>query len=143
MSFFKFVILMLILGGLYYYWNFYSDSSSGLSISKNSSGTNLNKFIPVVMPNETKTNHVMILAPANCSREEARRARELADQLTKLGIPNSLISSVSFRFTKEQEQKMQQTANILNGKVPIVLFNGLGQENPSTEMVVATYFSSR
>ncbi|MDE1462498.1 hypothetical protein [Spartinivicinus poritis] len=128
MKFFKIIVLILFLGGIYHYWDSYRDEPDRY---------NSNAFIPVVMPNETIPNHVMILAPLNCPEEEGRRAQELSEQLTQLGIPNKIIDSVSFRST--QEQKIKQTVKLLNSKVPVVLFNELGQSNPSTDMVVATY----
>jgi hypothetical protein len=102
----------------------------------------VNGFIEVVMPDGAKDDTVLIFAPPNCPRESAQRARELHEFLVGKEIPATMTNRYSLRFTDDSEAfkaKLQRTAGVMEGDIPIVLINGWGKSNPTPTQVAAEY----
>ncbi len=99
-------------------------------------------FAEVWMPEQARPGTVLILAPQNCPSDAAKRAEDMATQLTQLGIPNRVSShaSLSFRNIGEDEfAAVKRSETVLNGTIPAVFFNGMGKANPSVAEVVAEF----
>jgi hypothetical protein len=100
------------------------------------------EFIRTAMPAGAKPNTVLILAPLNCPSLAAKRADSLAQQLTRMGIPNSRGNSFSLRVSNpsaEVQADMKRAGEILQGEIPAVFINGMGKANPSAEEVAAIF----
>jgi hypothetical protein len=104
---------------------------------------NGNGFVPVQMPDGAPANTAVILAPVNCPSAAAQRADAIAKRLSEMDIPNIRTSQYVVRLTapptSEQSQLLQRGAVILNGQIPIVLINGMGNANPTADEVAAEY----
>ena len=82
---------------------------------------------------------VVILAPENCTRTEARRADELERALAKKGIAYTRSNRAEFTFhssTGNIDAERAQAEAILRGDIPIVFVRGRAKANPSAEEVV-------
>jgi hypothetical protein len=102
----------------------------------------VNGFIEVVMPDGAKDDTVLIFAPPNCPRESAQRARELHEFLVQKEIPATMTNRYSLRYTDNSEAfraKLQRTAGVMEGDIPIVIINGWGKSNPTPTQVAAEY----
>lgn len=101
-----------------------------------------NGFIEVAMPDGARNNTVLIFAPVNCPSDAAQRADDLADKLTRLGIPNMRSSSFSSSInnpTKEQREGVERAVSVMNGAIPAVFINGMAKANPTVEEVAAEF----
>ena len=78
---------------------------------------------------------VVVIAPIGCSREEARRAEQLAADLGRNGVRVQQTNRISFTgFDPAEEGRIQ---SVMNGGVPIVFVNGKGKANPTFNEVMA------
>ena len=105
-----------------------------------------NGFIDVVMPDGATANTVLIFAPINCPSDAAQRADDLADKLTRLGIPNMRSSSFSSTVnnpTKEQQEGIERAVSVINGEIPAVFINGVAKANPTVDEVVSEFERTR
>ena len=103
-------------------------------------------FIPAAMPDGTPPNAVVILAPLNCSSEEAQRADYLAAALERQRIPvvrSSQYSASSDGSDSAAQANVQRAVSILNGPIPAVFVKGMGKSNPSADEVIAEYQRTR
>jgi len=100
-----------------------------------------NGFVPVAMPDDSRPNTVIILAPLNCPSDAAQRAESLSERLTSSGIPN--VRSDSFTSSDADQQRVDRTLKVLNGEIPAVFVNGMAQSNPTAEQVVAEFRRTR
>ncbi len=108
---------------------------------------NDNPFSAVLMPEGAKQNEVIIFAPLNCSSREAKMAERLEKELNAAGVPARRINNFSLsvgNMTQDQRVAVEETGNFLNAsKPPVVLINGFGKSQPTTEEIVAMYKNSR
>ena len=98
------------------------------------------------MPDGTPPNAVVILAPLNCSSEEAQRADYLAAALERQRIPvvrSSQYSASSDGSDSAAQANVQRAVSILNGPIPAVFVKGMGKANPSADEVIAEYQRTR
>ena len=94
------------------------------------------------MPDGAARNTVMVFAPHNCPREGAQRAAALTRALTRLGISNVRTSHYGaqvYEPNSDTEAGFRRLSVVMNGEIPIVLFNGMGKANPTVDEVVAEY----
>jgi len=96
-------------------------------------------FVPVLMSDGAPRDVVLILAPLNCPSAAAQRAHLIETRLNELGIRNQRTNNYSIRPTPDNKADVERTASVLNGGVPIVIFNGRGKANPTPEDVIAEY----
>jgi hypothetical protein len=95
-------------------------------------------FVPVAPPANARPGTVVILAPINCPRAGAQRAAALAKYLTEHGVPN--VRSNEYAVGAGADALlMKTTAAIATGTLPVVLFNGRGEDNPEPWRVVDEY----
>lgn len=87
---------------------------------------------------------VFIVAPLNCTHEEAKRADRLAENLSRQGIPLKRTQNIGFSIKSAPEPEvMGRMSSIMNGPLPIVFINGRAKSNPSLEEVVAEFHGAR
>ena len=90
----KLIKLLLILGFVGFAFNYwqknYSDYQTGAA------GTSDYGFVTLPKPSNLDTDAVIILAAKNCTKEAARKAEYLADELGRRDIPYTRASSISF-----------------------------------------------
>jgi hypothetical protein len=96
-------------------------------------------FVPVLAPIGARADTVVILAPLNCPRAGAQRARALAKYLTEHGIPNVQSAEYSVSGAGADARLMKATNAIATGTLPVVLLNGRGEDNPAPWKVVDEY----
>lgn len=96
-------------------------------------------FVPVLAPIGARPDTVVILAPLNCPRAGAQRARALAKYLNEHGIPNVQSAEYSVTADGANAMLMKATAAIATGTLPVVLVNGRGEDNPEPWKVVDEY----
>ncbi len=78
---------------------------------------------------------VVVIAPIGCTREEARRAEQLAADLGRSGVRVQRTNRISFTgFDPAEAGRIQ---SVMNGGVPIVFVNGKGKANPTFNEVMA------
>jgi hypothetical protein len=85
-------------------------------------------------------NTVYVIAPENCPRQSAIRARQLAQDLKNQGISVVETHRVNYSFTTRPSKEVIDRMNgVMEGEIPIVMINGRGKANPSLGEVVAEY----
>jgi hypothetical protein len=99
----------------------------------------INGFVPVAAPVNARPDTVVILAPLNCPRAGAQRAAALAKYLTEHGVPNVRSAQYAVAGAGADARLMKATAAIATGTLPVVLFNGRGENNPAPWQVVDEY----
>lgn len=99
----------------------------------------VNGFVPVAPPANARPGTVVILAPINCPRAGAQRAAALANHLSEHGIPNVRSNEYAVTGAAADALLMKSTAAIATGTLPVVLFNGRGEDNPEPWRVVDEY----
>ena len=78
---------------------------------------------------------VVVIAPIGCTREEARRAEQLASDLSRNGVRVQRTNRIS--FTGFDPAEAGRIESVMNGGVPIVFVNGKGKANPTFNEVMA------
>ena len=78
---------------------------------------------------------VVVIAPIGCTREEARRAEQLAADLGSNGVRVQRTNRIS--FTGFDPAEAGRIESVMNGGVPIVFVNGKGKANPTLNEVMA------
>ena len=105
----------------------------------------VNGFIEVAMADGAQPDTVFIFAPPNCPSLQAERARELERGLKARGIPATITSHYSLRYTEtsdELQARIKRTMAVLDAPArdaPPVFVNGMGKRNPTLEEVAAEY----
>jgi hypothetical protein len=134
----KLLLVACVAVGVHHFWaKHLAAKSTPISYQANPG-----EFIHTAMPSGAKQNTVLILAPLNCPSLAAKRADSLAQQLTRMGIPNSRGNNFSLRVNNpsaEAQADMKRAGEVLQGEIPAVFINGMGKANPSAEEVAAVY----
>ncbi|MES1167407.1 MAG: hypothetical protein ABUL68_05330 [Pseudomonadota bacterium] len=95
----------------------------------------------MLKPADAGSNKVLILAPANCPRDNAKRARAMGAALASAGIPHEMSDNIS--FVPANEQEAERFKNFMDkGEVPLVFIRGRGKSNPTLDEVIAEYRSA-
>jgi hypothetical protein len=134
----KLLLVACVAVGAHHFWAKYQSAKTAPMTYQASPG----EFIHTAMPPDAKPNTVLILAPLNCPSMAAKRADSLAQQLTRMGIPNSRGNHFSLRVNNpspEVQADMKRAGEVLQGEIPAVFINGMGKSNPSAEEVAAVY----
>jgi len=140
MSLVRWVMLICVVAFGYNYWN-KSKVAPGDPVATAEAATpSLNGFVPLPMPESINPREVYIFAPLNCSSDEARRADEMAEELSRRNIPHVRSSHVNFTFAGIPDAALLDRVNaVMGGTVPIVFINGKGKASPGLHEVVAEY----
>lgn len=96
------------------------------------------EFVPVGLPTESaeNPNTVLIIGP-DCNRPEGIRAKELADKLTALNIPNQRTDTIHVDSSEMLDPMLFH--EVMSGDSPTVFINVKAKANPKLEEVVAEY----
>jgi len=136
----KFLMLIGLVAFAWQAWRHHVEQAQQAAL------TSPNGFMPILMPDGSEPNTVIVFAPVNCPKEPAQRADALAERLTREGIPNRRSASYSIQLataTDEQIAAMRRTDVVMRGEIPAVLVNGMGKANPKVEEVIAEYRRTR
>jgi len=134
------LIVIAVLGFTVHWWKNH-EAQSAIVVEKSPNG-----FQSIIMPNGTRPDFVVILAPIHCTSDAAQRADALSERLTELGIPNVRSSSYSSNIknpTEEQKAAMKRSIAVLNGEIPAVFLHGMGKANPTAQEVVDEYWETK
>lgn len=137
----KWLLIAAAIGGGVHVWHNHERSviERDLSAKADTYG-----FVPVVTPEGAPRDTAVILAALNCPSAQAKRADDLASQLTGMGIPTQRANNYSVAIvSREQQEILTQTNAVLSGTIPIVIVNGMAKANPTLDDVVAEYRRSK
>lgn len=127
------LLSVLAFSGAYLLWN--QNYEERLVESPQSSSP----FVEVVMPSETASSMVYILAPINCPKKGRRRADRLEKELISRGIPVERRSRILIgpsNSSKYELERYMRSVAVLKGEVPAVFVNGRAKANPSVDEIV-------
>ncbi|MGA2017667.1 MAG: hypothetical protein ABSH26_11990 [Opitutaceae bacterium] len=133
----KYAVLVVVVVLSYHYWRKHhpSDEDAGIvapaDVSKNG-------FVELAPGNNAPLGVVLIFAPPDCQREEARRADELQELLTNAGIPSKRTETLGFSFQGAVDAELFDT--VMTGRMPVVFVNGRAKNDPRVAEVVAEYY---
>ena len=96
-----------------------------------------NGFVSLPKPTNLDTDSVIILAAINCSKEAARRADDLANDLANRNISYTRANRISFENYAPALKK--RLDSVMRGPLPIVLIDGRGKANPTLNEVLSEY----
>jgi len=137
MRFIHVVVLAAISYAAYSYWD-KSKERTEFEVSGPEYSDNGFAILPGVLDQDEGT--VYVIAPPNCPKESARRARQLAKDLDDQGIPVVETNKVNFSWKERPTSETLDSVNsVMKGEIPIVIVNGRGKANPLLEEVVAEY----
>ncbi|MEO1671445.1 MAG: hypothetical protein AAFR77_11770 [Cyanobacteria bacterium J06631_2] len=108
-------------------------------ITEVSNNFNPASFVELPPYGNSNPSTVVIIIPKNCSKAEARRGRELAEQLESIGIPVVRWDRISFSIDSREAQ--QQLNFVMNGDIPIVLVGSKGKSNPRLREILVEYYA--
>jgi hypothetical protein len=133
MNFIKLLLLAGIIGGGWNYWN---KQQTAAATAK---ATSSNGFVTLPAPSGTPAGRVLVIAAENCTADAARRADDLAHELSKQRIPVTRTHNVNFTFNQPDAVLMQRLNTVMNGELPIVFVGDRVKNNPTLTEVVAEY----
>lgn len=112
-------------------------ASASAAATVKSPGMSPHGFI-LLNRDEADNPRVTIMAPANCPKPEAQRARDLEAALQAAGVPCEVKDNleISFDDPAEAERVQKFMSNVSN---PLVLVRGWAKGNPMTEDIIAQY----
>ncbi|HEV2612258.1 MAG TPA: hypothetical protein VGU61_18495 [Noviherbaspirillum sp.] len=140
MNIIKLAILLAICFFGYQQWERdHKDASAGMfgNDSERESGTG---FVTLPPFDGAQGKQVVIFAPENCPEDGARRADDLASQLSRMGIP--VVRSQHANFSLTDSSAANKVMAVMNGEIPIVFVKGRAKANPSVDEVIAEYSAS-
>lgn len=138
MNFIKILLVLAVIGFGYHYWQrHHTNSVSNVAMPSP------NGFVALPTPANTNSKDLIIFSAENCPKEDARRANELADQLSRRNIPFTRSHHADFDFPNPDPEVLDRLNAVMNGKVPIVFMNGKGKANPTIDEVVAEYNANK
>lgn len=135
MNIIKLMLLAGIIGFGWQYWN----KQQGPARAEAATTASAGGFVPLPTPAGASPKQVLVIAPENCTADGARRADELANDLTRQNIPVLRTHNVNFQFENPDPGLMQRLNTVMNGDVPIVFVRGRAKANPTLAEVVAEY----
>ncbi|MBL1275746.1 MAG: hypothetical protein COB30_006640 [Ectothiorhodospiraceae bacterium] len=129
------LLLLLSLGGMaYQYWQ-----KGGIEFLSGTVYVSETGFVEIPKPANFNVNTVIVIAAKNCTKEAARRADKLVDELAQRGIPHKRAHRASFEsFNPSLKRRLD---SVMKGTLPIVLINSKGKSNPTLTDVLAEYHS--
>lgn len=130
----KFLLFISFAAGVYYF-------VEGNNIFDKISDEEKSEYGFVKLPRlkNIKSDSVIIFAPKNCTKEAARRADQLADDLKQHKI--SVLRSNRASFENFDISMQSKVDGVMRGQVPIVIIDNWGKANPTLEEVVSEYNS--
>lgn len=129
----KFMLIAGLAGGGWHYW---SKHEATASVAAASSPTG---FVAVPAPVGIDPAQVLVIAPENCSSDAARRADDLAAELSGQHIPVSRVHAVNFELAGSDRATGERLLSIMNGELPIVFVGDWAKANPTLAEVLAEY----
>lgn len=132
----NFIKLLLVAGIIGAGWNYWNKQQTTAATEK---ATSNNGFVALPAPSGTSPERVLIIAAENCTADAARRADDLAHELSKQKIPVTRSHNVNFEFSKPDAARMQRLNTVMNGELPIVFVGDRVKNNPTLAEVIAEY----
>ena len=134
----KWLLIIVVAIAAIYYLTLRSDKHS---VPPSGVGT-INAIGFVTMPeNSVSMDKVIVLSSPNCPSDQAQRANDIADYLTRKNIPFVRTSNINFTLNHESEMKTINT--IMAGKKqPVVIVKGKAKGNPEFSEILEAYQSN-
>ena len=110
---------------------------SKAAIIEESDGTPFKKML---VPEGLPYNQVILVAPPNCPSDASKRAREIEKYLIKYKVPYVKTDNISFGAMSREDYNLVNP--IMKGKLPIVMINGKGKNNPTIKETILEYRSA-
>src|SRR5690349_977606 len=126
------IVICAIAYGGYAYLHKNRDQGNGETVA---TASNASSFVALPPADGHEAGAVVVIAPIGCTREEARRAEQLAADLGRNGVRVQRTNRIS--FTGFDPAEAGRIESVLNGGVPIVFVNGKGKANPTFNEVMA------
>lgn len=133
MNFIKLLLIAGILGASWNYWNKHQTTAATEKVPS------ANGFTALPAPGGTAPGRVLVIAAENCTADAARRADDLAYELSKQKIPVTRTHNVNFEFSNPDSGLMQRLNSVMNGELPIVFVGDRAKNNPTLAEVLAEY----
>jgi hypothetical protein len=128
--------LLMLVGIIGASWNYWHKHQATAATEKTAS---TNGFISLPAPSGAAPGRVLVIAAENCTADAARRADDLAYELSKQKIPVTRSHNVNFEFSQPDAGLMQRLNTVMNGELPIVFVGDRARNNPTLAEVVAEY----
>jgi len=132
MTLIQFIIICAIAFGGYTYVQKHWNQGAGETVEAAANGI---PFVELPPADGHEAGVVVVIAPIGCTREEARRAERLVEDLGRNGVPVQHSNRISFSgFDPAEAGRIQ---SVMDGGVPIVFVRGKGKANPTLGEVLA------
>lgn len=131
MNLVKLLILAAVVGGGWHYWNKQQTAAATVA------ATSANGFVALPSPSGAAPGRVLVVAAENCTAEAARRADDLASELSRHKVQVTRTHNISFQITDPEPGVMPRINAVMNGELPIVFVGHRAKNNPSVAEVLA------
>ncbi len=131
------LVLFLAVVGVAYQWYAHQPKTGSEAV------VSANGFVSLPTLVNADPKQVVVFAPENCPKEDARRSDELAQSLVFRNIPSVRSHDVSFTSSDPDPAIGARLNSVMNGEFPIVFVNGKGKANPTLDEVIAEYGAKR
>ena len=133
MKIIKLVLFVAVVGVAYQYWSTHQPTTGPEAV------VSANGFVALPALAGADPRQVVVFAPQNCPKEDARRSDELAQSLAQRNIPSVRTHDVAFTSSDPDPGIGARLNAVMNGELPIVIVNGKGKANPTLDEVIAEY----
>ena len=133
----KLVLFVAVIGVAYQFWD-KNQSQMGQDAAVSANG-----FVALPTMASADPGRVVVFAPQNCPKEDARRADDMAQELARRNIPAVRTHAVTFTSADPDPRVGARLNTVMNGALPIVFVKGRGKANPTLEEVVSEYGAAR
>lgn len=141
MNILKLAIVAGVIGFAYNHW--WKPSATAKAVTVTVASVTANGFLTMPPVAGGYGREVLIVAPVNCSADGARRADELASELSRRKIPIARSNNFSFNFIDAPPGAVDRILDIGRGEVPIVFVGGKVKANPSLDEVLTEFSATR
>ncbi len=135
MSLVKLIIIAALVGGGGY--TYYKKQQEAKVAAQGSEAASGSTFVALPPAEGHVPDTVVVLAPENCTRDEARRAEQLTRDLSSQGV--RVVKTNNIGFANLQPGQVQQVNAVMSGPIPIVFVRGKAKANPTLDEVIAQY----
>jgi hypothetical protein len=105
-----------------------SGGSSVATPSRSDAMAATSPFVALPPPVDQSTGTAYVVAPQNCTREEAARADQLSADLRARGVSVQRVDQV--QFSRVEPAQMSGLDQVMRGRLPIVFVNGKAANDP-------------
>lgn len=136
------ILLTIVIIGLAYKGYLYWEERQQMQQFNQAAANSPYGFVSVLPASVDQPRQVLVLAPANCPSDQARRAEQLVAELNRHGIPAKREQSISFHTgtpDNNTKQLIRNTQQVLSSEGPPIIIGRTGKAAASLDEIIGQY----